>query len=161
MSWLSDKLFGKKKTLDINKIKEYMAPTQGLIDEQIGLGRLMMDPNSRHNQMMREMMRQRFMQSASQTGAQTGQQMTSNYMQNTYGQGVGLLGNMIGAQQGLDENFANAYMQNINAHNQEIANRKSQLMGLAGAAMSFGSSFIPKPIANTFNINTETGTAGS
>ena len=54
MGWLSDKLFGKRKKLDTDKIQDYMKPTQDLMDEQISMARAMMDPNSEMNQNMRK-----------------------------------------------------------------------------------------------------------
>ena len=154
MGWASDKLFGKRKTLDLNHINSLMAPTQGLIDEQLGMSRQMMDPNSSINMRMRNLMAQR----ASQTGAQAGQQMMqmgasrnvspaqammqsrmaqNNAMggvntqwkeglQNQFSQGMGLMGNMTQMQQGLNENQVNAYMSQINAANA----RRSQNMGM-------------------------------
>ena len=32
MGWLSDKLFGKRKALDTNKLNAYMQPTQSLVN---------------------------------------------------------------------------------------------------------------------------------
>ena len=46
MGWLSDKLFGKKKRINQNKINDYMAPYGKMIDEQEDISRQMMDPNS-------------------------------------------------------------------------------------------------------------------
>ena len=58
MGWLSDKLFGKKAKLDLNKIAQFQSGTQGLVTEQLGLSRQMMDPNSAINAQMRHMMAQ-------------------------------------------------------------------------------------------------------
>ena len=164
MGWLSDKLFGKKAKLDLNKIADFQSGTQGLVTEQLGLSRQLMDPNSAINQQMSNMMAQR----ANQTGANIGLQMNKmgamsgvspaqammqarigmhnqmgqvnqNWMQNLqsqFSQGLGLMGNMTGMQQGLDENLANAYVQDINARNQARANRMNMASGLLGGAMS-------------------------
>ena len=56
MGWLSDKLFGKKKRIDQNKINDYMEPYSKMIDEQEDISRQMMDPNSQINMRMRNLM---------------------------------------------------------------------------------------------------------
>ena len=169
MSWLGDKLFGAKSSIDLNQIKQYMAPTQGLVDEQLGLSRQMMDPQSAINMQMRNLMAQR----ANETGAQTagsmakmgamrnvspGQAMMQSRMaqnqamggvnqhwlqgiQNRFGQGVGLMGDMTGMQQGLNENIANSYIQNINAANASRSQRQGMMMGLMGGGLEFAGNF--------------------
>ena len=171
MGWLSDKLFGKKAKLDLNKIAQFQSGTQGLVTEQLGLSRQMMDPNSAINAQMRHMMAQQ----AGTAGAQTGQQMEKmgamagvspaqsmmqarmgmksqmggvsqnwqNQMQNQFSQGLGLMGNMTGMQQGLDENLGNAYVQDINARNQARQSNMNMASGLIGAGLSFGAEFLP------------------
>ena len=156
-----DRLFGKRQELDLNRIKGHMAPTQGLVDENLGLSRGLMDPNSAVNMHMRNMLSQR----ASQTGAQTGQQMMKmgamgnvspgqammqarmaqnqamgqanqqwqNQLEGRFTQGLGLMGSMTGMQQGLDENMANAYIGQINAANAQRNQRMSMTMGLLGS----------------------------
>ena len=163
MGRFADKLFGKKAKLDLNRIADFQSGTQGLVTEQLGLSRQLMDPNSAINQQMSNMMAQR----ANQTGANIGVQMNKmgamsgvspaqammqarmgmhnqmgqgnqNWMQNLQGQfsqGLGLMGNMTGMQQGLDENLANAYVQDINARNQARARNVGNMFGLVGAAM--------------------------
>ena len=71
MGWLSDKLFGKRKRMDINHINNLMKPTQDLITGQIDTAKQMQDPNSMINMRMRNLMSQR----SAETGAQTAQQM--------------------------------------------------------------------------------------
>ena len=177
MGWLSDKLFGKRKKLDLDKIRGYQQNTQGIIDnmgsninEQISLSRAMMDPNSQQNQMMRGMMAQR----ASETGATVAGSMEKlgamrnmspaqvmmqsrmaqnqamggvndkwqDMLQKRFGQGVGLMNNMIQAQsgmasqqQGLDENIANAYVQQVNAHNARRNKNMGMGMSLLGGVV--------------------------
>jgi hypothetical protein len=174
MSWLGDKMWGSKSSIDLNQIREYMAPTQGLVDEQVGISRQLMDPQSAINMQMRRMMAQR----ASETGAQTAQSMSQvsamrnvspgqammqsrmaqnqatggvnqhwlQGVQNRFGQGVGLMGDMTGMQQGLNENMANAYIQNINAANAARAQRQGMTMGLVGAGLEFGASSLASSI---------------
>lgn len=133
------------QSIDLARIKELQSGTQGLVDEQLGISRQMMDPQSAINMQMRNLMSQR----ASETGAQVGSQamklgamrnvspgqamMQQRMAQNTamggvnqnwlqqlqgrFGQGVGLMGNMTQVQQGLDENIANAYVQNTIGQN--------------------------------------------
>ena len=161
MGWLSDKMFGKKKKLDLDTIRGHMSQTQGLVDDQLGMSRQMMDPNSALNMQMRNMLAQR----AAQTGAQTGQQMMrmgamsnvspgqammqarmaqnqamgqanqqwQNQLEGRFTQGLGLMGSMTGMQQGLDENMANAYIGQINAANAQRNQRMGMTMGLLGS----------------------------
>jgi hypothetical protein len=174
MGWLSDKLFGKRKSLDLDKLKDYMAPTQGLVNEQLGMSRDMMDPNSLMNLGMRNFMTSR----AATQGAQTGSQVQKlgamfgaspaqtmmqarmgmsdamggvedNYLQWMQGQqqqGLGLMGNMTGMMQGLNENEANAYVQSINAHNAKRAGRvgfATNMLGMAVKAATMGGGGTP------------------
>ena len=164
MGWLSDKLFGKRKSLDLDKLKDYMAPTQDLVNEQLGISRNMMDPNSLMNIGMRN-----YMQSQAATqGAQIGSQMEKmaamtgtspgqammqarmgmsgamggieddylQWMQGQQQQGLGLMGSMTGMMQGLNENEANAYVQSINAHNARRQGRVNFAQGLLGSVVS-------------------------
>lgn len=177
MGWLSDKLFGKRKTMDLNKIQGYLDPTQSLINsqgnlvgEQLGISQTLRDPNSSLNQMMRNMILQRgydsgeqIGQSIGRTGAMTGASSAQTMMQqrmamkdslagtnnqanemfmNRFDQGTSLLGQGIVNQQrmaqqqlGLDENLANAYIADINAHNAARANNMSMATGLISGAM--------------------------
>jgi hypothetical protein len=164
MGWLSDKMFGKRKTLDIEKIRSYMQPTQDLVTEQLGYGRDLMDPNSRMNAGYKNMLNSQAMTTGQNIGSQVqkiaaqqgvspaqammqarmgmnnalgqGQGTMMNWMQGQQQQGLGLLGQMTQMQQGLNENDANAYVQQVNAHNAARASRVGNVMGLAGAAMS-------------------------
>tara|TARA_R100000458_G_C8129044_1_gene144846 strand:- start:61 stop:606 length:546 start_codon:yes stop_codon:yes gene_type:complete len=180
MGWLSDKLFGKRKSLDLDKLKDYMAPTQDLVNEQLGISRNMMDPNSLMNIGMRN-----YMQSQAATqGAQIGSQMEKmaamtgtspgqammqarmgmsgamsgveddylQWMQGQQQQGLGLMGNMTGMMQGLNENEANAYVQSINAHNAKRASRVGMFTSLAGAAIGAFTGGAPKPADPTTGI---------
>lgn len=152
--------------LDVNKLRGMQGRTQGLVDEQLGIGRNMMDPNSVMNRQMKDLMAQR----ASETGAQTGsqalkiaamkgvspgqammqQRMAQNQasggvnqhwlqqLQGRFGQGLGVMGNMTQVQQGMDENLMNAYMANVNAQNQQGGGGGSGAMqGLMGIASQF------------------------
>ena len=163
MGWFSNALFGKRKDLDTNKLNQYMQPTQDLVNEQIGYGRDLMDPNSQMNmayknhlmgqartqgadigQQMQKMSAmsgaspaQAMMQARmgmSQAGGQAGGNLM-NWMQGQQQAGFGLLGDMTGMQQGLNENQANAYMQQINAHNQRRGSRQNMFKDLAGMAI--------------------------
>jgi len=164
MGWLGDALFGKKKSLSINKIKDYQDPTQSLVDEQIGIGRQLMDPRSAINLQQQQILRQRGAEAAnlqgqalSATGAQMGMspgqilmqqrmaqgksmgQANEQFQQGLLGQfqsGLGLMGGMTQMQQGLDENMANAYVNQIAQHNQQRQAGISNTLGLMG--MAFG-----------------------
>lgn len=145
LSGLFSSAFEPEK-VDIGKIKEYQAPTQALLDEQLGISRGLMDPQSAINQRLRNMLKgQGYEMSAlgmsqmSKLGAQTGmspgqiamqQRIMSNQalgnsmanlnqrLQNRLDSGIGLLGSSIGVQKGLDENLSNAYLTNLGIENQ-------------------------------------------
>ena len=164
MSWLSNALFGEKKSLDINKIREFQAPTQGLITEQLDIGRQMMDPNSAINQQQKQMMTQRAAETGAQTqrsmaatGSQMGmspgqimmqQRMAQNEamggvndqwkqgLQGQFNTGLSAMSGMTQMQQGMDENMANAYVNQISQHNAARQANMQNTMGLAG--MAFG-----------------------
>jgi len=138
--------FYEPEKVDVEKIKEYQAPTQALVDENLGISRGLIDPKSAINQRLREMLKgQGYEMSAlgmnqiGKLGAQTGmspgqiamqQRIMSNQslgtsmatlnqrLQDRLGSGIGLLGSSIGVQKGLDENLANAYLTNIGLDNQ-------------------------------------------
>ena len=163
MGWLSDKLWGKRKSLDMDRLNQYMQPTQDLVTEQIGYGRDMMDPGSQMNLAYKN----HLMSQARTQGADLGSQMSKiaaqtgispaqammharmgqtqiagqsggnlmNWMQGQQQAGLGLLGSMTGIQQGLNENQANAYVQQINAHNARRAGRMNFMKDLAGMAI--------------------------
>jgi hypothetical protein len=164
MGSFSDSLFGKRKKIDRGYINELMAPTQGLITEQLGMSRDMMDPNSQMNMRMRNLMAQR----ASESGAQVGQQMQKmgamtgmssgqammqsrmgmnqamggvnqqwqQGLQGQQSQGIGLMGQMTGMQQQMNEGQVNAYVGEINAANAARAQNKGLAMGLLGGIVS-------------------------
>ena len=167
-------IFGNNSTpeptyIDENKIKGYQAPTQGLVNEQLGLSRQMMDPQSAINLQMRKMLAQRSSESGQEVGSQMmkmgamrnmspSQMMMQSRMgqnqaqsgvndhwmkslQERFGQGMGLMGNMTGRQQGLDENIGNAYVQNIGAENQFKLNKSSNTMGGFFGGMNLGEMF--------------------
>ena len=127
----------------------------------------MMDPNSRQNMMMRNLLSQNSLQLGAQsanqasemaamTGMSGGQAMKAqeiarnqatggvnehwlNAIQGQFSQGLGLMGNMTGMQQGLDENIGNAYIGQVNAHNARRNQRAGLGMQVAGGLMkSFG-----------------------
>ena len=148
------------ETLNVNKLRAYQEPTQNLVNEQLGISRGLMDPNSAMNLNMRRLMSQRAMESGQQAGSQAmkiaamrgvspGQALMHqriaqnsalggvntawlNQLQGRFGQGLGLMGNMTQMQQGLNENLMNAYAQNISAQNQGGG---GGLGGLIGSVM--------------------------
>tara|TARA_R100001082_G_C4361368_1_gene159536 strand:+ start:1791 stop:2387 length:597 start_codon:yes stop_codon:yes gene_type:complete len=156
ISGLGGGIGGGPQNIDMNRINSYMAPTQNLVNEQLGLSRGLMDPNSDINQTMKRLMAQR----AQESGAQAGSQMmrmgamknlspaqtmmqarmamnsaTSGVNQNwlnslnaRMGQGLGLMGNMTQMQQGLGENQANAYLANLDAQNQSAGPGPLQML---------------------------------
>ena len=175
MGWLSDKLFGKRKSLDLDKLKDYMSPTQDLVNEQLGMSRQMMDPDSQMNMAYKNMLNQQNRQAGQDIGSQVqkigamsgaspaqammqarmgmsnqmgqGQDTFQQWLQHQQGQGLGLMGNMTSAMQGLNENEANAYVQQINAHNQRRQGRVNFATGLMGSLVSGVSGCLGQTIA--------------
>ncbi len=163
MGGISDKLFGKKKSIDANKIKQMMAPTANLMGEQLGISRQLMDPNSAINMRMRNMMAQR----AAESGAQTAQQMQKmgamggmspaqalmqvrmgmnqamggvdsqmlGMQQGQFSQGLGLMGQMTDLQRQLNQGDVNTYVGGINAANAARNQRMGMASGLLGSVM--------------------------
>jgi hypothetical protein len=158
MGWLSDKLYGKRAELSEDKLRGYQSRTQGYVDEQAGIARGMMDPQSQMNQQMRNLI----MRNAATGGAQIGQQMQKmsamsgmspaqammqarmgmnqsmgqsanqyqQQMQSRFGQGAGLLQQVGQQQQGLDENLAQGYISRVNAQNARRASRQGFTMDM-------------------------------
>ena len=181
MGWLSDSLFGKRKKIDADKVQDYMKPTQDLMDEQIGMARAMMDPNSEMNRNMTNQMQDTAHTQAREAGAQSAMQMRQlaaqtgmspgqaamqqrmsmqqaqsqtggidmsmqKYLQSQQQAGLGVMGNMSQQQQSMNENSANAYVQQINAHNAARQSRVGMVAGLAQGAMSMvAPSFAKEP----------------
>jgi osmotically-inducible protein OsmY len=164
MGWLSDKLFGKRKSIDPAHIQNLMKPSKDMMNEQIGWSRQMMDPNSEMNMRMRNLMAQRSAESGAQAaqqmqkmGAMTGmsagqaamqQRMAMNQatggvnqqwqsgLQGQLDKGMGLFGQMQQEMKSYNQADVNAYMGQINAHNQRRAGRQGMGMQLAGGLMS-------------------------
>ena len=156
-------------SIDVGKLREMQSGTQGLVDEQLGMSRQLMDPHSAVNQTMKKMMAQRAMESGQQAGTQAmkiaamkgvspGQAMMHQRMaqnqatggvnqswlqslQGRFGQGLGLMGNMTQMQQGLDENLSNAYMQNVNAQQAAAAQGGGGAGGIMSALGGMGMNF--------------------
>ena len=166
MGWLSDKLYGKRKRLDTTKINKMMEPTQRLVSEQLGLSRQLMDPESAINMQMRNLMAQRASETGAQVGMQMQRmgamrgmspaqammqarmaqtqamggvnQQWQQGLQNQFGQGLGLLGQMTSMQQGLNEGQVNAYVSQINAANARRNQREGTTMSLLGSIAGGG-----------------------
>tara|TARA_Y100001963_G_C6741108_1_gene429015 strand:+ start:447 stop:1163 length:717 start_codon:yes stop_codon:yes gene_type:complete len=160
MGWFSDMLFGKRKKLDIGKIQGYMEPAQALVNRQVGFSDMFTDLDSPFNRQYQGLLQNLAQTQGQQTGSNlmkmaamrnvspgqalmqssTAQNQAQGQGYNQYMQSImdnvkfggGLLADATFAQTGLSENLANAYVGNVNAHNQARANRQSGLMGLAG-----------------------------
>ena len=167
MGWLSDKLFGKKKRIDQNKINSYMQPYTKMIDRFEGIADDQMDYDSVMNRTARnrfmnqsydmlgqnqnqlqqtammnnlspaQMMAQQ-QQMANRTTGQFGTQMDQMY-QNQYNQGLAGLMNVSQMRKGEGERLANAHIQSVNAHNQRRQGRMGLATGLLGMGLSFAS----------------------
>ena len=164
MGWLSDKLFGKRKSIDQNHIKNLMKPTQDLVNEQLNLSRDLMDPDSAMSQQHLGFLQSQAGESAAQASTAVNKiaamrnvspaqammhariasnkaygNVTANmqnYLQDQFGMGLGLMGNMTQMQQGLNDNQANAYVQQVNAANAKRASRVGMFTSLLGAAVT-------------------------
>ena len=132
--------------IDYDELAKRQLRTQGLVDENLGLARQLQDPQSAVNLQMRNMLSQNAMNQGAQvsgqmqklgsmTGMSPGQiamqqrmgmhqatggvnQNWMNALQKRFTQGTGIMGQMTGLQQGLDENMGNAYLTNLNMRNQ-------------------------------------------
>tara|TARA_R100000808_G_scaffold6623_1_gene19535 strand:- start:16756 stop:17367 length:612 start_codon:yes stop_codon:yes gene_type:complete len=163
MGWFSDALFGKRKRLDQSKLDDYMAPTRQLVEQQKDIAQQMLDPNSQMQQEQRALMNQQYSDQVAQQnqdlqataamrGVSPGQiaQMQRASMNQSRGQfassmkdlamqqqsgGLNLLGQMTGWQEKMDSNRANAYVQQINAHNQRRAGNMSMAGSLLGGVI--------------------------
>ena len=163
-SLIGSALAPEQQAIKIDKIREFQKPTQGLITEQLGIGRQLMDPTSALNMQQRNIMEQRAAQTGAQiqrglakTGAQMGmspgqlamqQRMAQNeamggvndqfqdLLSGQFTRGLGLMGNMTGAQQSLDENLANAYVNRIAQQNQIAQTKYQNQMGSIGLGMN-------------------------
>jgi hypothetical protein len=129
------------KYVNPGQISQFMKPTQNLISGQLDTSQQLMDPNSDINAQMRSLMESRAAESgqqqmmasrrmAAQGGMSPGQAMMNARMsmgqamggvnqqamamqQGQFAQGLGLQQNMTQMQQGLGEQYSNAYTQRI------------------------------------------------
>ena len=153
MGWLSDKLFGKKKTIDLNKIKEYMQPTQNLINqhsgfmgegmgqahEMFGLGREFMDPNSQRNVGQRGIMQTIAQRQAADQGAQVGNQMMKMGAMSGVSPGQAMMQARMGQNQamgGIGQGLLQASLQQMQGATQQgiglMGQGAGQLRGMGG-----------------------------
>ena len=166
----SNALFGKRKTLDPNRVNSYMEPYDKMVQEQTDMSRQMMDPNSVINRQRQDMMREQSMDaiasqnqglmgmaamsgiSPGQAGMQAQQNMAAgrgqmgqqfgNMLQNQQNQGLSLFSQAMSGQQGIGERQAQMYMEGINAHNMRRQQYQQMAAQVAGAALGMGSSFM-------------------
>ena len=141
-----------------------------MMNEQIGMSRQMMDPNSQMNMRMRNLMAQRSAESGAQSaqqmqkmGAMTGmsagqaamqQRMAMNesmggvnqqWQQGLQGQmdkGMGLFGQMQQEMKSYNQADVNSYMGQINAANQRRSGNMAMGMGLLSSVVSGGMSML-------------------
>ena len=145
MGWFSNALFGKRQTIDQNKINDYMERYGDMINEQEDIARAMMNPNSQLNQNRQNMLRaqsfdmlgqqnQSLMQNAymtnlspaqmmaqqqsmaNQNQGQFGQQM-QGLLQGQYDSGLANLQNVMSMRKGEGERLSNAHINTVNAAN--------------------------------------------
>ena len=163
MGWLTDPLFGKRKTMDINKMNSFMAPYDSMVDEQEQFARQAMDPNSARNRQMRDQVRmqsfdlagaqnQGLMSAASMNNMSPGQlamqqsvnssnmnnqfsnQMTG-LMSSQYNAGMNMFSESMQNRKGIGERGANMYMQKVNAANEARAGNISMVKELVVAGL--------------------------
>ena len=154
MGWLSDKMFGKRKTIDTNKIQQYLASTQSLVNEQghlignqLGIANTMQDPNSPPNQMMRNMIMQRgydsgeqIGQSVAQTGAMTGASPAQTMMQ----QRMAMQDSLAGSQNQATEAFMNRFDAGTGLLGQGIVNKQRQGQAQLGLDENTANAYISR-----------------
>jgi len=169
MSWFSDALFGERKSINTNKINNFMAPYDQKVSEFEDIARQQMDPTSWYNvqrantlrtesadayQMNMNNLRQATMMSGgspAQLAAQTsaaGNTMQGNVgaqigglLQANYDTGFGNLQNVANMQKGIGERQANLHIQKVNESNARRDARMGNVMGLLGLGTSMIGSF--------------------
>jgi len=170
MGWLSDKLFGKKKKIDHNKLNSYQEPYLKMVNQYEDIAQGMMDPNSVHNQSKVNQLRANtydnlgmqnqnllsmgMMQNLSpaqmmaQQRAQSNQTLGNlgtniqNLQSDQYNQGILNLQNVMGMRRGEADRLSNMHVQQVNASNAARQNRMSMTSGLIGMGLDFGSNFM-------------------
>ena len=165
MGWFSDKMFGKRKRIDQNKINDYMAPYGKMIDEQEDIARQLMDPNSLLNMSQMNMLRENQMdllaqqqqglqasgmigglspaqiqmnqnKIANQTLGQLGNQFDQLNRAN-YSQGLMGLQNVMSMRQGEGERLSNMHIQEVNAANAARQSNIGNFTGLLGMGLEY------------------------
>lgn len=160
MGSFADKMFGKKQSIDPNKINAFMKPYDDLVNQQQGIANDLMNPDSllsinKRNLLRRENFDLMGQQNqdlqanltmgnmsagqiaanqkamASSARAEAGNRFQNQEFQQ-YNQGLGMLGQVTGLQKDIGERGANTYVQGVNAANASRAgNMKMFGTGLA------------------------------
>ena len=158
MGWFSDAVFGKKKRIDQEKIQDFQQPYEDMVSEVEDWSRDFMDEDSLLNRSKRiqfeNSMRDNLavtQRSLQDTGAMTNMspaqimanqlkadnqfsgQMGGNwgsFMDNQWNKGYGLFSNVMNMKKGIGDRLSNAHIQEINAHNAAISQRKGNFMSL-------------------------------
>lgn len=141
------------KFVNPGQVQQFMKPTQDMITQQTDISQQLMDPRSDINSQMRSLMEQRAAESGQQQmsamrrmGAQGGMspgqammnarmsmgqamgdvnQQAAAMQQGQFTQGLGTLQNMTQMQQGLGQQYSNAYLQRI-AQNRLVRTKKKK-----------------------------------
>lgn len=167
MGWLSDKLFGKRKKLDIDKMNANYKAYTDFMGEQEGIAKQMMDPRSLLNLSRQNMLRNQQYDFAamqgnqiSKMGAMTGMSpgqtlanVSANYAStrgnigkqfqdmlfDQYDRGLGLMQNVGQMKKGEGDRLSRTYMAQINAANARRNARMQNMFNLAGLGIKAGS----------------------
>ena len=121
------------KMVNPGQIQQIMRPTQDMINQQVGIGNHLMDPNSDINMQMRGLMEQR--------AAEAGQQQMSAMTQ---------------LQQSLGQQYSNAYLQRI-AQNRLVKKKKKKWWQKTGLGRILTGRFCKKDPETTYNYQAGAG----
>ena len=170
MGWFSDALWGKKQRIDQNKINDYYAPVQEMLDKFKNLGEDYMDPSSGAYQSRLNMMRNNAY-SQGNVNMQNIQKLTSmgnmnsgsayanilggnqellggvnqgfdKFMQQRETSGISLLDRYMRGQEGQADRQSNMHIQQVNAQNASRAANQQMGVSVLGMGLDFGAGFL-------------------
>lgn len=160
MGQFSDTFFGKRARIDKGLINQYMQPADDLVQEQIGIARGLMDPNSAISQFKQNQIRENtlniagaqnqnllaYSQASNMNPAAAAMQARANMhtargqsanafnqaFNNQYTQGLNLFNLGVQGQQQIGERHSNLHISQVDAKNAARQNNMDIAMGVAG-----------------------------
>ena len=172
MGWLSDKLFGKRASIDHKRIDNYMQPFNDMVDRYEEMCNERLDTFSQWSQQNRNMMVSNaltmnqgnlnqlggVMASGAMSPAQILQNMRQsqntalsgvesnfqNFMGQQRSEAMSLLDRAMKGRLYEGERQSNAHIQDVNAHNARRDQRFSNMMDIAGLGLKVGAQFWPQ-----------------